>query len=105
MSQQWTNWSGSVRAEPRERVRPASEAELADCVTRAAKLRVVGAGHSFTPLCETTGTLLDLSGLPETVQIDPDARAPGSLPAVTSSRLHLLGLFDLQTSNTKAAHA
>jgi len=70
MVQKWTNWSGSVQVQPGEFARPTDEAQLATCVTRAKKLRVAGAGHSFTPLCETDGTLIDLSGLPQTVEID-----------------------------------
>jgi FAD-linked oxidoreductase len=70
MVQKWSNWSGSVQVQPAESVRPTDEAQLAACVTRAKKLRIVGAGHSFTPLCETDGTLIDLSGLPETIEID-----------------------------------
>ncbi|HET8932582.1 MAG TPA: D-arabinono-1,4-lactone oxidase [Polyangiales bacterium] len=75
MSQTWTNWSGSVQVQPSERVRPANEEQLATCVVRAKKLRVIGAGHSFTPLCETTGSLIDLSGLPERVDIEPSGQS------------------------------
>ena len=74
MVQKWTNWSGSVQGQPAEYVRPTDESQLAACVTRAKKLRIVGAGHSFTPLCETDGSLIDLRGLPETVEIDASGR-------------------------------
>jgi FAD-linked oxidoreductase len=59
----WTNWSGSVVSSPRELARPQTEAELAALLARAVALRVAGAGHSFMPLCETTGTLLSLADL------------------------------------------
>ncbi|MGQ0533112.1 MAG: D-arabinono-1,4-lactone oxidase [Caulobacteraceae bacterium] len=59
----WRNWSGSVVSAPRELARPRTEAELAAMVARADKVRVVGAGHSFMPLCETDGTLMSLAGL------------------------------------------
>lgn len=72
--QKWSNWSGSVQAQPAEYVKPRTEAELATVVARAKKLRITGAGHSFTPLCETAGTLIDLSGLPQSVELDADGR-------------------------------
>jgi FAD-linked oxidoreductase len=74
VTQTWTNWSGSVQARPGELVKPANEEQLAACVAHAKQLRVVGAGHSFTPLCETTGSLLDLSGLPEEVDVAQDGK-------------------------------
>ena len=60
---EWRNWSGSVAARPARIARPKTEAELAALVAAAGKLRVVGAGHSFMPLCETSGLLLNLSEL------------------------------------------
>jgi FAD-linked oxidoreductase len=60
---QWKNWSGSVSATPQRIARPKTETELAGLVAQARKVRVVGAGHSFMPLCETDGTLLALDEL------------------------------------------
>jgi len=68
----WSNWSGSVRATPQEIARPRTEAELAALVSRARKVRVVGAGHSFMPLCETEGTLLSLAELEGAIEVSPD---------------------------------
>ncbi|WP_395645243.1 D-arabinono-1,4-lactone oxidase [Terricaulis sp.] len=68
----WSNWSGSVVAEPRAFARPKTEAELAALVSRADKVRVVGAGHSFMPLCETDGTLLSLCDLEGAVGLSAD---------------------------------
>jgi len=68
----WSNWSGSVRARPAEIARPRTEAELAAIVAQSAKLRVVGAGHSFMPLCETTGTLINLSELEGEIAFNAD---------------------------------
>jgi hypothetical protein len=59
----WRNWSGSVRSSPADIATPESEPELAATIARARKVRVVGAGHSFTPLCDTGGTLVSLSEL------------------------------------------
>jgi FAD-linked oxidoreductase len=69
---QWKNWSGSVSATPQQMARPKTEAELAALVAQARKVRVVGAGHSFMPLCETDGTLLSLAELEGRVEFNAD---------------------------------
>ncbi len=77
---QWRNWSGSVEAHPSAIARPRTEAELARLVIEAQAVRVVGAGHSFMPLCATDGLLLNLSELEGELVIAPDRRtanAPG----------------------------
>lgn len=86
----WSNWSGSVRGQPARIAAPKTEAELAELVKSAAKVRVTGAGHSFMPLCETDGTLLQLSELEGTVQLNADktrawAPAGWSLKKLTSA--------------------
>lgn len=72
---EWSNWSGSVRANPSEVARPASEAELqsvvAGAAARARKVRVVGTGHSFVPLCATDGVLISLDNLQGLVSVNP----------------------------------
>lgn len=72
---EWKNWSGSVKAHPREVARPKTEGELATIVTRAAKLRVAGAGHSFMPLCETDGALLSLADLEGDLELSADKKS------------------------------
>lgn len=71
-STQWRNWSGSVEARPQLVARPRTEAELAEIVRAAAKVRVVGAGHSFMPLCATDGALISLSELEGEVDLSAD---------------------------------
>jgi FAD-linked oxidoreductase len=80
MIERWHNWSGSVAAQPARVAAPRSEDELAHLVRASARLRVVGAGHSFQPLCATEGTLIQLAGLDSPVELAPDGRsawAPG----------------------------
>lgn len=60
---EWRNWSGSVIAHPAVIARPRDEVELAAIVRTATQVRVTGAGHSFMPLCETTGTLVSLEDM------------------------------------------
>ena len=69
---QWRNWSGSVQAHPQAIVRPRTEAELSRRVAEASEVRVVGAGHSFMPLCATEGLLLDLSELEGGIEVMAD---------------------------------
>jgi FAD-linked oxidoreductase len=57
----WQNWSGYQHAVPAARVAPESLDQLVDLMrTGPAPIRPVGAGHSFTPLVPTDGTLLSL---------------------------------------------
>lgn len=63
----WSNWGGNQSATPAFTVRPRNEQEALDAVHFAIKeglpVRAVGAGHSFTPLVQTGGVLMDLSVL------------------------------------------
>jgi FAD-linked oxidoreductase len=69
---EWSNWSGSVSAAPATLARPRDAGELAALVSRAPKLRVVGAGHSFMPLCQTDDLLISLADYQGQVEIAPD---------------------------------
>ncbi|HOY76434.1 MAG TPA: D-arabinono-1,4-lactone oxidase [Hyphomonadaceae bacterium] len=79
----WSNWSGSVAASPAQIARPKTEAELARLVREAKKVRVVGAGHSFMPLCETDGMLISMSDMEGEITISDD-KLHASAPAGTS---------------------
>lgn len=57
---EWRNWSGSARCRPGRLAEPRDENELAALLRSAAEVRVVGAGHSFSPLVPTAGTLISL---------------------------------------------
>jgi FAD-linked oxidoreductase len=68
----WRNWSGIQNAYPQTRWAPASEDELAATIaSQTAPIRAVGAGHSFTPLVPTSGTLLTLDRWAGLVSHDP----------------------------------
>ena len=74
----WSNWSGSVRCEPSRIERPTDEAGVVRVVTDAAarglSVRVVGSGHSGTPLVATDGVLLGLDALAGIASHDRAAR-------------------------------
>jgi FAD/FMN-containing dehydrogenase len=71
----WENWAGSVACEPAELPRPNSEAEIVLAVTRSAaagrNVRVVGTGHSFTPLVATSGAIVSLDDWAGVESYDP----------------------------------
>ena len=59
----FTNWVGNQSCSPARIVAPASEAEVQAAVRDARQVRCVAAGHSFTPVHLTDGTLLTMDGL------------------------------------------
>src|SRR6478752_304786 len=60
----WSNWAGNQTCAPHAQERPATEADLVRIVKDAAsndrRVKVVGAGHSFTGIACTDGHLVDL---------------------------------------------
>lgn len=76
------NWNGNIKFNASVEVVPRSLEELCDVVREAAPpIRVVGRGHSFTPLAECSGgTLLSLSHLNQVLDfIPPTSSATGSI--------------------------
>lgn len=70
----WRNWSGSSSGVASSLQTPADVAALQDLVrTTAGTVRCVGAGHSFTPLVPTDGTLVSLDRLTGLVRHDNTA--------------------------------
>lgn len=67
----WKNWSGAQSCTPSLRVAPSGEAELAEIVSKGTTpIRAVGAGHSFSGLVPTEGTLLSLDRMAGLVSAD-----------------------------------
>lgn len=56
----WMNWSGYYQSEPAHIYYPKRIDELQNVVRKHTKVRVVGAGHSFTPIVSTEETLVSL---------------------------------------------
>jgi len=73
----WRNWAGNVAARPVRVRTPASTAEVAAEVTKAATdglaVRMTGTGHSFTPAACTDGVLLNPGGLTAIRSVDAKA--------------------------------
>ncbi len=74
----WTNWVGNQSFTSGHAAAPRAESEVAELVRRAAGqglgVRVSAARHSFTPIVETDGLLLDLSALSGVVSADAGRR-------------------------------
>ncbi|WP_425440553.1 D-arabinono-1,4-lactone oxidase [Planifilum fimeticola] len=74
---EWSNWSGSVRFRPKRVLYPASVEDVARIIREAAdegkQIRVVGSGHSFTPLVPTD-ILLSLDRLRGLEAVDKERR-------------------------------
>jgi len=88
----WSNWSGGVACHPARQLMPAHEDALAQALRDARSadgaVRVVGTGHSFTPLCATDGTLVSLDAMEGMVSCEPAAlRAT----VWAGTKLHALG--------------
>lgn len=61
----WSNWAGSLYANPAQLPRPASVADLQAIVrqNQGRTLRAAGTGHSWSPLVPTTDVLIDPTGI------------------------------------------
>ena len=72
------NWAGHVHAHPHTFSSPASAEELSGIVTAAAaagdRLRVVGAGHSFTPVAAGDDVMISLDSLSGIIAVDEARR-------------------------------
>lgn len=85
----WTNWVGNQTFTPAFAAAPRDEEEVAALVRQAADrglgVRVAGAGHSFTPVVETSGLRLDLSAMRGVLTTVPDQRRA---TALAGTRIH-----------------
>ena len=69
-----TNWARNVRFRAEQLHRPSSIAELQQLVSKSARVRALGTGHSFNEIADTTGDLVSVAGLPTRLDIDAQAR-------------------------------
>jgi xylitol oxidase len=77
------NWAGNHAYTAGHYVRARSWEEAQDVVRSSSKVRLLGTRHSFNALCDTEGTLLDLTGLAAEPVLDTDrgtVRVAGGTP-------------------------
>lgn len=68
------NWAGNITYSAARLSEPVSVEELQTIVAGAVAVRAVGSGHSFSPVADTTGTLVSLRNLAVPVTVDAAAR-------------------------------
>lgn len=72
----WANWSGNESAPSARVLQPQNEDELRQALLTAVQpIRVVGSGHSFTPIVSTSGTIINLDQMGGVVSTNPAANA------------------------------
>jgi FAD/FMN-containing dehydrogenase len=80
----WTNWVGNQSFSPHAIIEVDSETAVQHHVSQAAVqgygVRTYGTGHSFTPIIETDGVLLNLDRLNGVLHIDSEKRLVTALP-------------------------
>lgn len=88
----WTNWATNQSFTPKETIHVANEADYIATVQKLTqarqKFRVAGSGHSFTPLVETEGVLLDISGVSGVLGTDANTEVTEVL---AGTQLRLIG--------------
>lgn len=66
------NWAGNVLFGPEQFHQPASIEALRTIVRQSDRLRVLGTGHSFSPIADTPGDLISLAAMPPRLEIAED---------------------------------
>jgi FAD-linked oxidoreductase len=108
----WRNWAGDERCTPAAILYPTSLEELSNAIERAARegrrVRVAGAGHSFSDIACTDGLMLKLDRLAAVIDVDRSSglvRVQGGITIHELSRrlvehglaMENLGDIDVQT--------
>ncbi|MEU5939506.1 D-arabinono-1,4-lactone oxidase [Micromonospora sp. NPDC047548] len=108
----WSNWAGNQHSIATAILRPTTLDGVTEAVRDAAaageRIRVVGSGHSFTPIAVTDGRRIELTTLETDVRVDRDdrlvtvpagmtLRALNALLATHGLALPNLGDIDAQT--------
>ena len=89
--EEWSNWSENLTFEPEGVARPETEREVQklvrECAEAGRTVRVVGSGHSWTPVVETDDQLVSLERMTGVVDHDPDTREATILGGTTLQEL------------------
>jgi FAD-linked oxidoreductase len=89
---QWRNWAGDEGCRPAAIVHPGSIEEIAAAVGRAAReglrVRVAGAGHSFSDIACTDGLLIVLDRFQRVLDVDRESRLVRVQGGITIAQLN-----------------
>ncbi|MET9632335.1 FAD-binding protein [Lentzea sp. NPDC006480] len=64
-----TNWAGNVTFTAADVATPVTAEDLRALVRGSTAVHVAGSGHSFSPIADTTGTLVSLSAMPQVFEV------------------------------------
>ena len=84
-----TNWAGNVRFGERELAQPRSVEELQEIVRSNDRVKALGSRHSFSTVADTTGVLVELTGLPHRLEIDHERRTATVSPGLRYAEVAL----------------
>ena len=91
-----TNWAGSVTYGAERFHRPGTVEEMARIVARSQRAHALGTRHSFSLVADTSGDLIDVTGLPSTIDLDSERRqvrvSGGTTYGEVAAYLHKHGL-------------
>ncbi len=115
-SEQWKNWVGYEQATPEQKLTPNSVEELQEIVRNAAvngkRVRVTGAGHSFSPVAKPEEIAISLHHMRGLVSVDKQKmevtiKAGTYLhevgPALLDHGLALINMGDVQNQSVAGA--
>ena len=98
MAKTWTNWVGNQTFTATDIVQANTEADVTkiikDAASRNLNVRVAGSGHSFTPVVETDGFVLEPNGLTGIKSVDKE-KARATIGAATTIKEIGQPLWDL----------
>jgi FAD-linked oxidoreductase len=88
----WENWGGTASATPHSIETPSREDEIAYTVKSAEaadrRVKVVGAGHSFTDMAATDGVLIDLRRYDRVLDVDIQKKRVRVQAGITLEKLN-----------------
>jgi xylitol oxidase len=91
-----TNWGGNVRFGAERFHRPSTLDELRRVVAGSRRAHALGTRHSFSRVADTSGDLIDVTGLPTTIDLDTERRqvrvSAGTTYGELATYLHERGL-------------
>jgi len=109
---EWANWSRNQQVTPGAIVQPSSLEELKAAVQSSQRTRIVGAGHSFTSLVPTDGTIINLDKMggvhsanreAKTAWMSAGTRLKDLSPALEADGLAFKNLGDINVQSLAGA--
>ena len=93
MAKRWTNWAGNQSVTPAQWSTPSSAADIVDVVreahARGGRVKVVGAGHSFTAAAVAEDVLVDIAALDNVGNVNLETGEVDVGAGVTIAQLNL----------------